>query len=166
MNKATALVTALCLLALTDRHSRMAEFPQAPARITLDQAIDLALQFNHNILARRGQPFSRASTRKSRRTCAPTRRFLPTGNICRFSTPPEGGYLQYLHDSTEGDFGASYLFERGQKRQNRYQNAKDNTAGNPLRGFQTANAAFGAPSVSSSSTLSWRNPPWISRNRT
>jgi cobalt-zinc-cadmium efflux system outer membrane protein len=35
---------------------------------------------------------------------------------------------QYLHDSTEGDLGLSYLLERGKKRQHRLQAAKDITA--------------------------------------
>src|ERR1700728_1083974 len=35
---------------------------------------------------------------------------------------------QYLHDSTEGDVGLSYLLERGKKRQHRLQAAKDITA--------------------------------------
>jgi len=34
----------------------------------------------------------------------------------------------YLHDSTEGDLGLSYLIERGKKRQHRLQAAKDQTA--------------------------------------
>jgi cobalt-zinc-cadmium efflux system outer membrane protein len=41
---------------------------------------------------------------------------------------PEGGILNYLADSTEGDLGMSYLFERGKKRQHRLQAAKDATA--------------------------------------
>ncbi len=41
---------------------------------------------------------------------------------------PDNGLAGYLHDSTEGDLGMSYLFERGQKRQHRVQAAKDTTA--------------------------------------
>src|SRR6202011_3260591 len=38
-----------------------------------------------------------------------------------------GSLADYLHDSTEGDIGLSYLFERGHKRQHRLQAAKDAT---------------------------------------
>ena len=41
---------------------------------------------------------------------------------------PEGGFFAYLHDATQYDFGLSYTFERGQKRQNRLQAAKDTTS--------------------------------------
>jgi len=41
---------------------------------------------------------------------------------------PNGNIADYLHDSTEGDIGLSYLFERGKKRQHRLRAAKDVTA--------------------------------------
>jgi cobalt-zinc-cadmium efflux system outer membrane protein len=41
---------------------------------------------------------------------------------------PSSWSADYLHDSTEADIGLSYLFERGRKRQARYQAAKDQTA--------------------------------------
>ena len=41
---------------------------------------------------------------------------------------PGTGFADYLHNSTEGDIGMSYTFERGQKRQHRVQAAKDATA--------------------------------------
>jgi hypothetical protein len=44
---------------------------------------------------------------------------------------PASFTADYLHDSTEADFGLSYLFERGHKRQRRLQAAKDIIAGQP-----------------------------------
>jgi len=120
LNKAIA-VGLLCALTA---------FPQAaqpPVRITLDQAIDLALQFNHNILAVR-TTIQQSLDLEVTANLRPNPTLFTDWEYLPVFHSPEGGYLQYLHDSTEGDFGASYLFERGQKRQNRYQNAKDNTA--------------------------------------
>jgi cobalt-zinc-cadmium efflux system outer membrane protein len=105
-------------------------FPQAaqpPVTITLDQAIDLALKFNHNILAVR-TTIQQSLDQEVTANLRPNPTLFTDWEYLPVFHAPEGGYLQYLHDSTEGDFGASYLFERGKKRQNRYQNAKDNTA--------------------------------------
>lgn len=120
MNKAAAI----CLLCA------ITAFPQAaqpPVRITLDQAIDLALKFNHNILAVR-TTIQQSLDQEVTANLRPNPTLFTDWEYLPVFHAPEGGYLQYLHDSTEGDFGASYLFERGQKRQNRYQNARDNTA--------------------------------------
>jgi len=110
--------------------SATAAFPQAaqpPVQITLDQAIGLALQFNHNILATR-TTIQQSLDLEVTANLRPNPTIFTDWEYLPFFHAPDGGYLQYLHDSTEGDLGASYLFERGQKRQNRYQNAKDNTA--------------------------------------
>jgi cobalt-zinc-cadmium efflux system outer membrane protein len=120
LNKAAAI----CLLCA------ITAFPQAaqpPVRITLDQAIDLALKFNHNILAVR-TTIQQSLDQEVTANLRPNPTLFTDWEYLPVFHAPEGGYLQYLHDSTEGDFGASYLFERGQKRQNRYQNARDNTA--------------------------------------
>jgi len=128
LNKATSrevrIAGAICLL------SAMAAFPQAapaPVRITLDQAIDLALQKNHNILAAR-TTIQQSLDQEVTANMRPNPTIFTDWEYLPLFHAPDGGYLQYLHDSTEGDLGASYLFERGQKRQIRYQNAKDNTA--------------------------------------
>lgn len=107
-----------------------AAFPQAaqpPVTITLDRAIDLALKNNHNILAARST-IQQSLDLEVTANLRPNPTLFTDWEYLPLFHAPDGGYLQYLHDSTEGDLGASYLFERGQKRQNRYQNAKDNTA--------------------------------------
>src|SRR5580693_1806764 len=98
-----------------------------PVRITLDEAIQMALQHNHNIIAAR-TTIDQSLDLEVTANLRPNPALFTDWEYLPLFHAPEGGYLQYLHDSTEGDFGASYLFERGQKRQNRYQNAKDNTA--------------------------------------
>jgi outer membrane protein, heavy metal efflux system len=102
-------------------------FGQAPAvRITLDQAIQMALEHNHNLLAARStvqQSEAQEVTANLRPnpTAFGTWAYLPL-------TPPEGGWATYLHDLTEIDAGLSYTIERGGKRQRRFQAAKAVTA--------------------------------------
>jgi cobalt-zinc-cadmium efflux system outer membrane protein len=110
----------VCILA-------MSAFGQttAPVRVTLDEAIQMALQHNHNLLATR----TTVQQSEAEETTANMRpnpslfadwEYLPLNH--------SGQNAQYLHDSTEGDLGLSYLLERGKKRQHRLQAAKDITA--------------------------------------
>jgi len=99
-----------------------------PARITLDQAIQMALQHNHNLLAARttlqqNQAQEITANLRPNPTLFTDWEYLPL-----YKSPSGVGFLDYLHDSTEGDIGMSYLFERGKKRQHRLQAAKDATA--------------------------------------
>jgi cobalt-zinc-cadmium efflux system outer membrane protein len=94
--------------------------------ITLDQAVEMALQHNHNILAARttilqNQAQEITANLRPNPTLFTDWEYLPLQH-------PPGALGDYLHDSTEGDLGVSYLFERGKKRQNRLQAAKDATA--------------------------------------
>jgi cobalt-zinc-cadmium efflux system outer membrane protein len=105
-------------------HSALAQTP--PVRVTLDEAIQMALLHNHNLLAARttiqqNEAQEITANLRPNPTLFTDWEYLPlekTGN----------GLANYLHDSTEGDIGLSYLFERGQKRQRRLQAAKDATA--------------------------------------
>src|SRR5581483_11728839 len=100
---------------------------QAPVTVTLDQAIDLALRHNHSLLAAR-------TTIRQNEAQEVTANLRPNPNLSfdwdylPLEHPNGISYLDYLHDSTEGDVGFSYLFERGKKRQHRLQAAKDATA--------------------------------------
>jgi len=94
--------------------------------ITLDQAIQIALQHNHILLAARTTvPQSEAQEVTANLRPNPTMltdwEYLPLVH-------PNVGVADYLHDSTEGDIGLSYLFERGRKRQHRLRAARDATA--------------------------------------
>jgi len=99
---------------------------QGPEKITLDDAIRFASQHNHNLLAARttvlqNQAQEITANVRPNPTLFTDWEYLPLYH-------PGNGLGDYLHDSTEGDIGISYTFERGQKRQNRVYAAKDATA--------------------------------------
>jgi cobalt-zinc-cadmium efflux system outer membrane protein len=101
-------------------------FGQSPlVRITIDQAVEMALKRNHTLLAARTnvqQSQSQEITANNR----PNPTLFGAWSYLPLYRPDEG-FLTYFHDSTEKDLGISYLIERGQKRQNRLQAAKDAT---------------------------------------
>lgn len=94
--------------------------------ITLDQAIQMALQHNHNLLATRTvvQQDKAAETTANLRpnpVIVADSDFLPVfqpGNLS----------ADYLDNIAQWDLGVSYLFERGKKRQHRLKAAQDQTA--------------------------------------
>ncbi len=95
-------------------------------QISLDDAIQLALQHNHNLLAARTQIQQNqaeevtANLRPDPVLLGDTQ-FLPIFQPSNFSA-------NYIDNTAQFDLGVSYLFERGQKRQHRLQAAKDVTA--------------------------------------
>src|ERR1700678_1739412 len=106
--------------------------PQALAQnrsavtISLDDAIQMALQHNHNILAAR----TTIQQNEAEETTANLRpnpvilsdwQFLPVFQPSQFSA-------NYLDNTAQFDLGVSYLFERGKKRQHRLRAARDLTA--------------------------------------
>jgi len=109
---------------------------QGPVRITLDEAIQMALLHNHNILAARttiqqSQAEEITANLRPNPTLFADWEYLPLGSPSHQNStlyPPGESTGQYLHDNTEGDIGLSYLIERGKKRQHRLQAAKDITA--------------------------------------
>lgn len=119
-----AIVAVVCILA---PDSARGQTPAGPVKITLDQAIQMALQHNHGLLATRTtiqQSLAQEITANLRPnpTMFTDWEYLPLPGV------HVDGLADYLHNSTEGDVGMSYLFERGKKRQNRVQVAKDATA--------------------------------------
>ena len=112
---ASSLLTALAF----------GQAPAGPAKVTLDQAIQLATEHNHSLAAARttimqNQALEVQANVRPNPTLFTDWEYLPLG-------PTGSGIANYLHDSTEGDIGMSYLFERGQKRQHRLQAAQDTT---------------------------------------
>jgi outer membrane protein, heavy metal efflux system len=96
-----------------------------PASITLDQAIELALRQNHNLLATRttiqqNQAQEVTANLRPNPTLFADWEYLPLYR-------PGIGILDYLKNATEFDVGMSYLFERGKKRQHRLKAAQDAT---------------------------------------
>jgi len=127
-------VSAL-LLAVLISGPLLAQTGGAPARITLDEAIQLALQHNHNMLAARttiqqSEADEKTANVRPNPSLFADWEYLPLGSPAKQNPAVYGGQstADYLHNNTEGDIGLSYLIERGKKRQHRLQAAKDLTA--------------------------------------
>jgi cobalt-zinc-cadmium efflux system outer membrane protein len=132
-----AVCTAFAFVALTTMPVPVRCQSIGPKTITLDEAIQLALQHNHNVLAARTTILqSQADERQANTRPNPSLfadwEYLPLGSPASQNPAVYGGHstADYLHDNTEGDIGLSYLIERGRKRQHRLQAAKDVTAQN------------------------------------
>jgi cobalt-zinc-cadmium efflux system outer membrane protein len=98
----------------------------APTRITLDQAIDMALKHNHSLQAARtmilqNQASEITANLRPNPTISGDTQFLPLFTPGDFDS-------NYLDNNAQFDLGVGYLFERGKKRQHRLQAAKDQTA--------------------------------------
>jgi cobalt-zinc-cadmium efflux system outer membrane protein len=99
---------------------------QNTTRITLDQAIDLALAHNHSILATRtlilqNQAQEITANLRPNPTLGADSQFVP------FFSPQDFSGTN-LNQTQQFDIGIGYLFERGRKRQRRLQAARDQTA--------------------------------------
>jgi outer membrane protein, heavy metal efflux system len=96
---------------------------QGPVKITLDDAIQMALQHNHTILAAR-------TTIQQSQAEEITANLRPDPTLLGDAEYLSLTHLNtnYLSNSSEFDLGISYLFERGKKRQHRLMAAKDITA--------------------------------------
>jgi cobalt-zinc-cadmium efflux system outer membrane protein len=106
-----------------------------PVRITLDEAIQMALQHNHNIIAARtaieqSQDMEVTANLRPNPLLFTDWEYLPLGSPAKQNPDLYTGVSTsaYLKNNTEGDIGLSYLIERGNKRQARYLAAKDVTA--------------------------------------
>jgi outer membrane protein, heavy metal efflux system len=101
---------------------------QKPASVTvsLDDAIQMALQHNHNLLAAR-TTIQQSEAEEITANLRPNPvilsdwQFLPVFQPSQFSE-------DYLDNTAQFDLGLSYLFERGKKRQHRLRAARDVTA--------------------------------------
>jgi len=98
----------------------------APTRITIDEAIRLALQHNHALQAARttilqNQAQETTANLRPNPTLSWDSQFFPLFNPSQFSA-------DYIENQAQFDVGIGYLFERGKKRQHRLQAARDQTA--------------------------------------
>jgi cobalt-zinc-cadmium efflux system outer membrane protein len=101
---------------------------QKPGTVTvsLDYAIQMALQHNHNLLAAR-TTIQQSEAEETTANLRPNpvligdAQFLPIFQPSQFNS-------DYIDNTAQFDLGVSYLFERGKKRQHRLQAAKDLTA--------------------------------------
>jgi cobalt-zinc-cadmium efflux system outer membrane protein len=85
----------------------------------------MALQHNHNILAAR-TTIQQSEAEETTANLRPNPSLFADWEYLPLNR--SGQNAEYLHDSTEGDLGLSYLLERGKKRQHRLAAAKDITA--------------------------------------
>jgi outer membrane protein, heavy metal efflux system len=99
---------------------------QGPIKITLDEAIQMALAHNHSLIAAR-TTIDQSEAEEITANLRPNPTLFGDWDYLPLFTPSAANDT-YLHDDTEADLGLSYLFERGQKRQHRLQAAKDVTA--------------------------------------
>jgi len=101
--------------------------PQAlPARLTLDEAIDLALKHNHSLQAARTTILQNRA-----QEITANLRPNPVGLVDEQYMPffsPSAFTSNYIDQSAVYDLGFSYTFERGKKRQHRLGAAQDQTA--------------------------------------
>jgi cobalt-zinc-cadmium efflux system outer membrane protein len=138
MNKGMALARTLAILPAVLAAQESA--PQLPVtappradttqlsavRVSLDEAIRLALQHNHALQAQRNMILQNEAQEMTANlrpnpVISWDSQFFPLFNPSEFSA-------SYLENQAQFDFGLGYLFERGKKRQHRLQAAKDATA--------------------------------------
>ncbi len=103
-----------------------AQNTSASAHITLEDALRLAVQHNHALLALRStilqnQAQEITANLRPNPNLAWDAQFIPLFNPSNFNS-------DYFDNNAQFDIGASYLFERGKKRQHRLQAARDATS--------------------------------------
>jgi cobalt-zinc-cadmium efflux system outer membrane protein len=133
----SVLLVAVFCFELTGPQTAAAQSPSPPqaqalaqtrgvVTITLEDAIQMALQHNHNLLAARttiqqSQAEETTANLRPNPVLLGDSQFLPIFQPSQFSS-------DYIDNIAQFDLGVSYLFERGKKRQHRLQAAKDQTA--------------------------------------
>jgi cobalt-zinc-cadmium efflux system outer membrane protein len=130
-----AMLACFVLLPLSSANFAFGQAVKGPVRITLDEAIQMALQHNHNMIAARtaiDQSLAMEVTAHLRPNPSlfVDWEYLPLGSPSHQNPDvyPGVSTSDYLKNNTEADIGLSYLIERGKKRERRYQAAKDVTA--------------------------------------
>jgi cobalt-zinc-cadmium efflux system outer membrane protein len=124
LNSYAGLIACVVLSCGLDGNSAFGQ-AQGPVRITLDDAVQMALQHNHNIIAAR-TAIDQSLAMEVTANLRPNPVLFTDWEYLPFFSPSFMN-TTYLHDSTEADLGLGYLIERGHKRARRYQNAKDVT---------------------------------------
>ena len=135
MRNALALAAALLILPAVGGAQQRKNSPEppradtsqpAPTKLTLDDAIRMALDHNHALLAARStilqnQAQEITANLRPNPTLSWDTQFFPLFQPSEFS-------LDYLDNQAQFDIGIGYLFERGKKRQHRLQAARDATS--------------------------------------
>ena len=103
----------------------LAQKPGGPV-ISLEDAIRLALQHNHSLLAAR-TTIQQSEAEEVTANLRPNPVLLTDAQFLPFFQPDQFS-SDYVNNTAQFDLGVSYLFERGKKRQHRLAAAKDATA--------------------------------------
>jgi cobalt-zinc-cadmium efflux system outer membrane protein len=117
----------ICIFALTGAMAYAQQPSPPPVKITLEQALTLAAKHNHSLKAARttiSQSLADEVTANLRPnpSLAWDSQFIPFFNLSQL------GSADYFNTTAQFDLGVGYTIERGKKRQNRLQAAKDQTA--------------------------------------
>jgi cobalt-zinc-cadmium efflux system outer membrane protein len=132
--KVAANAVAATVLACALNGTSVAQ-SNGPTSITVDEAIQLALQHNHSVLAmmttiQQSQAEEITQNLRPNPTLFADWEYLPLGSPAKQNPNLYAGQStnDYLKNNTEVDVGLSYLIERGGKRHDRLQAQKDVTA--------------------------------------
>jgi cobalt-zinc-cadmium efflux system outer membrane protein len=133
IRKPRSLVAAGVMLACTLLGSASGQ--TGAKTITLDEAVQMALEHNHNMMAmmttiQQSQAEEVTQNMRPNPTLFGDWEYLPLGSPAKQNPNLYSGVStnDYLKNNTEGDVGLSYLIERGGKRHDRLQAQKDITA--------------------------------------
>jgi cobalt-zinc-cadmium efflux system outer membrane protein len=96
------------------------------AHVSLDRAIELALQHNHSLLAARAT-IDQSRAEEITANLRPNPLLSWDAQFLPFFSPHDFS-IQYIENNAQFDVGLSYLFERGGKRHHRLEAARDQTA--------------------------------------
>jgi cobalt-zinc-cadmium efflux system outer membrane protein len=126
---------AMVMAALIVSWAAYGQATTGPVRITLDEAIQMALQHNHLLIAMR-TTVQQSEAEEITQGLRPNPvlftdwEYLPLGSPASQNPDVYSGVSMsdYLKNNTEADLGLSYLIERGGKRLDRLQAQKDITA--------------------------------------
>jgi len=99
---------------------------QGPVKITLDDAIQMALAHNHTLAAARST-IQQSEAQEITANLRPDPVLLGDAQFLPLFHPDQAS-ADYVNSAAQFDLGVSYLFERGKKRQHRLAAAKDQTA--------------------------------------
>src|SRR3984957_11695487 len=128
-----AVCTAVCCNLATP--PAFGQATSGPVSITLDEAINMAIQHNHFLIAllttiQQSEAEEITQGLSPNPTLFADWEYLPLGSPARQNPDVYSGVStpDYLKNNTEADIGLSYLIERGGKRLDRLQAQKDITA--------------------------------------
>ena len=99
---------------------------QGPVRVTLDDAVKMALDHNHTLQAERST-ILQAQAEETTANLRPNPTLSWDAQFLPLFQPTQAG-SNYFDQNAQFDIGLSYLFEIGRKRQHRLQAAQDTTA--------------------------------------